>query len=221
MNLRYQTKINGASVNLRSLMAADTPSLERMGQSEMASYAVVETALARMHGADPEVQRGAFRGRIKHFQRLGLPTGERPGKGKRIDYTPSQILQLALAIELAQCGIDPTIIVGLIAGNWSKILNAPLRKAALSTGPESDRYLVIDVGFMSASWGTWKKGLEGIYAIRWIDAPDVAKLIEQSEQRRMIAINASYMLRRLDYELLAASSHEGDTNGYGTQTSST
>ena len=37
------------------------------------SYAVVETSLANIFGVDPDIQRGAFRARLKHFQRLGLP----------------------------------------------------------------------------------------------------------------------------------------------------
>jgi hypothetical protein len=87
----------------------------------MASYAEVEAALAQLHSASPEVQRGAFRGRLKHLQTLGVPLGANPGKGKRIDYTRDQIIQIALALELAEFGIDPKKIAKLVRDSFEGI----------------------------------------------------------------------------------------------------
>jgi hypothetical protein len=52
---------------------------------------------------------GALRGRIKHFQRLGI-SPRRPGKGRTIDYETKDVLRWAIALEFAEFGIDPTII---------------------------------------------------------------------------------------------------------------
>ena len=51
---------------------------------QMYTYAQVEAALAATHRVRPS-SLGAFRGRIKHFQRLGL-VPESPGKGRKISY---------------------------------------------------------------------------------------------------------------------------------------
>ena len=41
------------------------------------SYAVVETALAKVFGADAMAQKRAFRGRLQHLRRLGTAFGRR------------------------------------------------------------------------------------------------------------------------------------------------
>ena len=51
---------------------------------EMFTYKEVERALAAVHQISPSAM-GAFRGRIKHFQRLGLVPSS-PGKGRKISY---------------------------------------------------------------------------------------------------------------------------------------
>ncbi|WP_157085661.1 hypothetical protein [Methylobacterium sp. Leaf99] len=117
----------------------------------MASYAAVETALARLHDANPEVQRGAFRGRLKHLQRLGLPLGEKPGKGSRINYDAQQIWQLAVALELAEFGIDPTKIVLIIKHQWRESISIRIDEALEKFG-ERDETLELYVSFMSSAW---------------------------------------------------------------------
>jgi hypothetical protein len=82
------------------------------------SYAQVEGALARVFGADAKVQRGAFRGRIKHFQRLGLP-GLNVGKGAKITYSYEQACQWLVALLMSEIGFDPTVTVKVIEDYWS------------------------------------------------------------------------------------------------------
>ena len=82
-------------------------------------YAVVEQALMALHGF-VEQKRGAFRGRLIHFQRLKIvPTA--PGKGRRIAYRREDIFRWAVALEFAEFGLDPTEIKKILDMNWDRI----------------------------------------------------------------------------------------------------
>lgn len=74
----------------------------------MYSYGQVEFALARAHGIPPNAM-GAFRARIKHFQKIGIVTSS-PGKGRRIDYSLHDVFLWGFGLELAEFGIDPLVI---------------------------------------------------------------------------------------------------------------
>ena len=158
----------------------------------MASYATVETALARLHDADPEVQRAAFRGRLKHLQRLGLPLGTKPGKGSKIDYDSQQIWQLAFALELSEFGLDPTKIAKIIKEFWSQFISIRIDEAIEKFG-ERDELIEFYVSFMSEAW-TGK----GIY-IEAIPATIHNNNIRPSSRinRRIITINIRNMVAEL------------------------
>ena len=74
----------------------------------MFTYSKVERALAAVHKISPSAM-GAFRGRIKHFQRLGLVPSS-PGKGRKISYSLEDVYMWAMCLELQEFGIDPIII---------------------------------------------------------------------------------------------------------------
>jgi hypothetical protein len=74
----------------------------------MYSYGQVESALALVHGI-PADAIGAFRARIKHFQKIGIVTSS-PGKGRRIDYSLNDVFLWGFALELAEFGADPVVI---------------------------------------------------------------------------------------------------------------
>jgi hypothetical protein len=80
------------------------------------TYAEVETALAKVYDA-ADVQKTAFRGRLKHFRKLGIPQ-QQPGKGSRISYTASDVFQLMIACELAEFGVDPSLITKIVKRHW-------------------------------------------------------------------------------------------------------
>jgi hypothetical protein len=85
----------------------------------MLGYARVEAALAKVHDIPHEAM-GALRGRIKHFQRLGIVPSS-PGKGKKITYNVEDIYRWALCLELAQFGMDPTVIKRLVQFHWFNV----------------------------------------------------------------------------------------------------
>lgn len=166
---------------------------ERLG---MLGYAELETALARLHGAGPDAQRGAFRGRLKHLQRLGLPLGDKPGKGKRIDYSEEQVWQLALALELAQFGVDPSLIVELITKQWW-FLKGGIREAnrRVEQKETDDYFFVAPVAFMSAAWGTNKAKFSEDAG--FLAGSEMTGIAFEGDERRALVVNVSEILRSL------------------------
>lgn len=63
----------------------------------------------------------AFQGRLKHLQRWGFPTGEKPGKGKAIAYTVEHVFRAVLALELIQAGINPKFAIDIVDSNWGQV----------------------------------------------------------------------------------------------------
>jgi hypothetical protein len=67
-------------------------------------YARVEPILGKVFDAE-DAQRGAFRGRLKHFRKLGIPA-KNPGKGSRLQYSAPDLFQLLAALELSEFNIE-------------------------------------------------------------------------------------------------------------------
>jgi hypothetical protein len=136
-------------------------------EAETYSYAVVETALASVFGADPAIQRGAFRARLKHFQRLGLP-GIESGKGTRIAYSADVARQWLVGLLMAEIGVDPILIVGIVKSRWD-YLTPWLRRATEPGAAENPVFLGLRPRLMSGAWAGGKadpKTMEWISAFR-------------------------------------------------------
>lgn len=127
----------------RSLLAAPT-----------FGYAQVEAALAKVYDAE-DVQRTAFRGRLKHFRKLGIPQ-QQPGKGSRIRYTGSDIFQLMVACEFAEFGIDPHLITNIIRQHWRLKLGLFQAIDLTQQFPANDFLVVMESRFMSWVWNREK-----------------------------------------------------------------
>lgn len=114
-------------------------------------YAQVELILARVFDAE-DAQRGAFRGRLKHFRKLGIPA-KNPGKGSRLQYSASDLFQLLIALELSEFNIDPNLIVKILQEHWTgrKGFYAAIQNAQWRSN--EDYLAFLSVRFMSASLG--------------------------------------------------------------------
>ena len=91
----------------------DNPFLSKRGFQMRLAYAQIEELIAVIHGVLPG-RRSALEGRLKHFKRLGFPTGVNTGRGKAASYDAAAILKLLIAFELLQLGMMPekaTILV--------------------------------------------------------------------------------------------------------------
>jgi hypothetical protein len=130
-------------------------------------YARVESILAKVFDAE-DAQRGAFRGRLKHFRKLGIPA-ENPGKGSRLQYSASDLYQLLVALELSEFNIDPNLIVKIVQDHWKgkKGFYAAIQNAERSN---EDCLAFLSVRFMSASLGQ-RRVMQSATAISLRSAP--------------------------------------------------
>ena len=78
------------------------------------TYAEAESLLAKLYQADESAQRGAFRGRLKHLHRLGIPMGRRPGRGKKVSYDREQIYQWAFCLDRPARSPSVLLIAGVV-----------------------------------------------------------------------------------------------------------
>ncbi|VVT18087.1 hypothetical protein [Erythrobacter sp. EC-HK427] len=87
------------------------------------TFGELESVLASVHGID-QSKRTAFQSRLKNFHRLGYPVGFHAVKGKAATYTPLQIIEMALAVEMTQLGLPPERASWVLARNRWPILMA-------------------------------------------------------------------------------------------------
>jgi hypothetical protein len=128
-----------------------TPYLHRISLG----YAEVESILASLFGADEVAQKGPLRGRLQNLRRLRLPLGEdlHQGRGRHAAYAIPDLWQLGFALELAEFGIDPSLIATIIQQNWAEdILPAFERAEAALRAGEPDRFLFVTPQLLSGDW---------------------------------------------------------------------
>jgi hypothetical protein len=178
------------------------------------AYAEVEEALAKLYAAE-HVQRGAFRGRLKHFRKLGIPQRQ-PGKGGRIRYTTAgDIFQLMLACELSEFGIDPHLIADILRRHWR--LKTGLWQAIdhAQRFPSDDFHVTVETHFMSWGWNREKSThtateisktvMAEPVVIRYLKASDLKAsdmlLDELKAGRRFCLFNLSERIRAVEKAL--------------------
>lgn len=103
------------------------------------SYSQLEAVLAAYMGVHPD-RMSTFRSRLKQLQRLEFPPGVNIGRGSRMTYSATHLLQLAVAFELLGLGIPAGEATRLTMEHWAKFTAAfgraygkPLRDTAGST----------------------------------------------------------------------------------------
>jgi hypothetical protein len=176
-------------------------------------YAVVEQALMAGHGF-VEQKRGAFRARLIHFQRLKIVPAA-PGKGRRIAYRREYIFRWAIALELAEFGINPTEIKIILDMDWRRIVDAVLEA---NGGP--DKYLFFHpylLGRLSQEDERETSGKPGApYRVTIAIISDLAELDQQAGtdqarasldglRARYGMINLSRLRRQVEANLVAFS----------------
>jgi hypothetical protein len=175
-------------------------------------YAEVEQALAKLYDAE-DVQREAFRGRLKHFRKLRIPQ-QQPGKGSRIRYTASDIFQLMVACEFAEFGIDPHLIADILRRHWRHKLGLFQAVDLAQRFSGDDLYVAAETHFMSWVWNReWSKHTAteisvGVTAepirIVFFKASDRSVYLKELEEgRRFFVFNLSARVRALEQALMS------------------
>ena len=123
------------------------------------TYGEAETLLAKLHGAEA-VQKLAFRGRMKHLKRVGIPLDTSVGQGKKQLYSEDHLWQWAFALELEQVNVDPTSIGKIMAAYWAESIR-PAYVAAKQARPLTAILFWIVPQFMNSTWVAHSEGVEG------------------------------------------------------------
>lgn len=84
------------------------------------TFSEVDAVIANVNKIAPH-KRVAFTGRLKFLLKNGLPTNARPGRGRTAYYSFAGMIELGLAVDLMQCGIDQRRAASLIAHNRQMI----------------------------------------------------------------------------------------------------
>jgi hypothetical protein len=125
------------------------------------TYGEVEGALAALLGPDAQRRQIALRGRLKHFQQLGLP-GLEAGKGARVRYSQEQVTQWLLALLMTELGIDPTVVIELIQRYWKTISPWVRQATDKQSRAGNPIFLTLRPRLMTGPWGEPKHPLETI-----------------------------------------------------------
>lgn len=90
------------------------------------TFGMMEARLARIHEIASD-KRTQFQARLRNFQRLParpIPAGVKAGRGKTVFYSPGQVVEVALALELTQLGLLPERIEDVFRNNRFPIFMA-------------------------------------------------------------------------------------------------
>ena len=99
------------------------------------SFGELEGVLAGVHGIDA-TKRTAFQSRLKNFHRLNYPLGFRATKGKAAAYSPLQIIDMALAVEMTQLGLPPERATWVLSCNrWPTLMAVQMAARELAKNP--------------------------------------------------------------------------------------
>lgn len=153
------------------------------------TYAQAEGALAQIHGANGDAQRSTFRARLKHLKRLGIPRGINPGRGAKIHYFEEQAFEWLFCLELAEFGIDPTIIVQLIEKHWDGDILPRLKRIQARPGADDNpTYFIAHPSLMRAAWSDVDP-----LPYEWMDQRTMLRKI--GRLRRAIMIDVTDLMR--------------------------
>jgi hypothetical protein len=180
------------------------------------SYAVVETALARIFGANAGVQKGAFRGRHQQLWTPGLGA-DGAGQGRTSGYSARQVPPSLVDLELEEFGINPALAVTMVTGHpaldqakaaWGNYIPKVLKAGNRSGG--DDDVIQVEPYFMSAAWrGDSKFGPATYHDFR--ATPDrMNGFVGAGRASGSCAFNLSERLRALDASLGSIQEQEGE-----------
>ncbi|MGE3993424.1 hypothetical protein [Pseudorhodoplanes sp.] len=151
--------------------------------------------MAKLHRVDDRA-RGAFRARIKHFQKLGIVPSS-PGRGKKISYEMEHVIIWAFCLELSQFGIDPTIIARFV-----RVLGYAIINIFENSSPSDDeKYFAFYPNIMS-NWFYSEEVLLGTIKTDCFLASEIsASEIAAEFGRRVALINLTRVKQELDAAL--------------------
>jgi hypothetical protein len=161
------------------------------------TYKRLETAFARLYGADETAQTGPFRGRVKHLQRLGVPMARRPGRGSKALYDIDETMQFLFCFELSCFGVDPTLAVAALEMHWDRpgpgdaTLSSFMRRC-FEAGEDAEVPTHLAFSAMGVARGWNPADLGGLATYEVIETADVLDRVRaagRSHSPRLILMN--------------------------------
>ena len=173
----------------------------------MYTYAQAETILARLYGADEQAQRNAFRGRLKHLKRVGIPMNMSPGRGKKVLYTREHLFQWAICLEFSEFGIDPMLTSKFIYALWNQFRYF-MTYTTQNDNYEDDVILTMYPIIMSKNWteidkqSLFRRSFPDFYDFKPGQISDTPRMMQGllGNCRRAMVINITEVLRLIDSE---------------------
>jgi hypothetical protein len=77
-------------------------------------YQELELALADLHEV-PEKDLGAFRARLRVLRDMGIPSVEKPGKGRKVEYDFADLWEASFALTLERFGLPHARVANVVA----------------------------------------------------------------------------------------------------------
>ena len=76
-------------------------------------YATIEALLAKILEVKPKAM-GAFKARVRHLRKLGVPQLPTPGTGQKVDYKREHAIELLIALRAQELGHTPAHAVDIV-----------------------------------------------------------------------------------------------------------
>lgn len=173
----------------------DDDAAVREARAQPIKYVNFEKFLARLHGIVGETQTKAFRGRLQHLRRLGVPHGPKPGRGSKIDYTEAQFYECAFALELIQCGADPLAVSEFLGTSFEDEILPRMASAYQDHSRLSgadDLFFFATPNLMSAAWKN-----VAAFKFKWARQRELNGLIFDRGGRRLLLINVTRLVNQI------------------------
>lgn len=127
------------------------------------SFGQIESVLSRVHDIDWP-KRAAFISRLKHLQKQGIPRRGRPGKGRAGTFSPSQLMQMAVALELIQSGLPPKLAADMVLRNWECLRATVVEEAQMIAARLAEPWPSPRDALKDRFWILWPEALSDLAA---------------------------------------------------------
>ena len=108
----------------------------------------VETALVAAFDILPDLL-PAFRGRLRHLRKHGVPDLPAVGRGGVVQYSTQDVVELVVALELEAIGIPPARTPAIITNARSHV---PMQLELIRASREGDLWFVIAPDVFYGAW---------------------------------------------------------------------
>lgn len=112
------------------------------------SLGEIEAVLSHMFRIDP-AKRATFAARLQQLQRMGLPAGAQPGRGKRFRYEFWQVADYALCVDLLDAGLPPNLLKVHFSQGFYSLVGTGHKAQVHPPTPQEGLHLFLEVNALN------------------------------------------------------------------------